>query len=270
MTDKHGKSLIVFLSPAGTTRRAARVIAETLEARGRPVSLLDMARTRSDMEAAISGLDPGDCLWVGSPVYANRALPPVLDFIDRLSGIGGVCAVPLHDLALPLREKGFRLLGGAKVMALHSMMWSCEDPLGGGRPNEEDEAEIRRLTGRVLEKMDAGTDAGLTAEDLNYQSPERQALFHTRSLKKTKAMMPPMVLDPEACTSCGLCVDGCPTNNITLEPVLGLGTDCLLCCNCVRLCHEGAIRNDVFQVIEGRIRAFAADYDEPAVTRIFS
>jgi menaquinone-dependent protoporphyrinogen IX oxidase len=96
MSAKNIKSLIVYLSPAGTTRHAAQVIDKKLKALGCEAELYDLgkkedaARLNGEMKGGLTDC----CLWVGTPVYAGHAVPQITNFISGLPGGKGTFAVP--------------------------------------------------------------------------------------------------------------------------------------------------------------------------------
>jgi len=277
MTKKAG---IVYCSPAGTTRHVAQVIEKELKSRNAEVLTADLAKGNG--AEIISRIQAGEktVLFIGSPVYAGRAIPPVMKFIAALPKDANICAVPfvtygcvssgiaLHDLGKALTEKGSLLLGGAKVGAVHSMMWQSDEPLGKGHPNAEDDQMIRDLVGKVLAKADHSPCSCLALSDLAYQPENLQTEMAKVTLEAAKGHMPKKTVDEKRCTQCGICAELCPVQTITLSPMPEFGKDCICCFNCVRECPENAISADLAPV-EKRIRDKAAKLAEQPVTKIF-
>ena len=134
MKDSKVKSLIVYSSPAGTTRHVAQVVGTQLEKLGYEPELFDLGRKgdgfqlRSELKGGMNDC----CLWIGSPVYAGHALPSIMQFIAELPVGKGNAAVPfvtwgavtsgvaLAEMGMMLSKKGYTVLGGAKVGAVHS------------------------------------------------------------------------------------------------------------------------------------------------------
>ena len=76
---------IVFFSPAGTTRRVAHHLERCLAEHGVTARLVDLGvPAGGPVPADRLGLDRPSCLWIGSPVYCDHALPLVAE--RELSG----------------------------------------------------------------------------------------------------------------------------------------------------------------------------------------
>ncbi|MGE0087234.1 MAG: EFR1 family ferrodoxin [Desulfococcaceae bacterium] len=277
MTKKAG---IVYCSPAGTTRHVAQVIENELKSRSADIITEDLAK--GDGSEIISCIKTGEkpVLFIGSPVYAGRAIPPVMKFIADLPKDSGICAVPfvtwgyvssgiaLHDLGKALTEKGCVLLGAAKVGAVHSIMWSSDSPLGLGHPNADDDQMIRELVGKVLKKVNQSALSGINLSDLAYQPENLQTEMAKVTLEAAKGHMPQKAVDEKRCTKCGICAEVCPVQTITLSPLPAFGNDCICCFNCVRECPESAISADLAP-LEKRIQDKAAKLAEQPFTKIF-
>ena len=276
------KALVVYSSPAGTTRHVVQVITQTLKDLGCQPRMSDLGN-RDDLKKLNSltkDLEDGCCLWIGSPVYAGHAVPPITDFISQLPVSKGRYAVPfvtwggvssgvaLHEMGKVLGEKGYIVLGAAKVLAVHSMMWQFKNPLGEGHPDSEDDAMIKGLVGDVNSKLLSDVKKAIPLEDLNYQPKEVQESMKKVNIEMAKQMLPPRQLDEEACTKCGVCEEECPAQAITCDPYPKFGDACFLCYNCIRLCEEGAIKTDLSQ-IEGMLKERAAKNSERPLSQVF-
>lgn len=136
---------IVYLSPNGSTRSVAQALAQGLSGDDPSVALTDLADSdhddgaKADPEASPRLLEPtrdghATCLLIGSPVYFNRAVPPVMEFIESLPPSDGRWAVPfvtygracsgvaLWQMATALQKRGYQIAGALKVQAVHSLM----------------------------------------------------------------------------------------------------------------------------------------------------
>lgn len=281
---KSGRSWVAYFSPAGTTMQVAEIIAEEAEKQGRSAHLLNLAGPEADTvtRRIYEGFASRDILFVGSPTYAMHPVPRVMDFISGMPETPGAFAAPfvtygsvtsglaLHDMAKGLEANNLGLLGGIKVVAVHSMVWQSDSPIGKGRPDEEDAAKIREFVRIVLKKADQLEPNPLSPDDLNYQGETVQQISAQMSLKILKNMIPPIELDNDACTQCGVCEEACPTANITLSPFPEFSDRCVLCFNCVRLCEPEALSNQVLPILEGEIRKHQEMFKETEETRFFT
>ena len=276
-------AIVVYCSPAGSTRRVAQVIETVLSERGIPCTAADLGadKGREAASRAAQGMTESTCLFIGSPVYASHPVPPVTEFIRNLPGGSRAMAVPfvtwgaassglaLHDMGAALSGKGLRLIGAAKVVALHSMMWRVPNPMGEGRPNEADDRKVRQLMEVVIDRMTAGGAAEtLSLADLDYQPAAFREEMAAAGLEKAKAHMPRRLVHEERCTRCGVCVEVCPTGAVEMTPFPTFSDRCIFCFNCVRECPEEAIGVDLSKT-ESMIRARSARFDEHPGTQIF-
>lgn len=275
------KHWIVYCSPHGTTRHVASTIEQRLAYLGQEVNLLDLgnAQDRQKLDR-VAGETDDVCLWVGSPVYADHAVPPVSRFIDALPANKGWTAVPfvtwgavssglaLHDMGRQLMAKGCVLLGAAKVVAVHSFMWRSEQPVGYGHPDGQDDAAVQSLVEQVVKRLAEKEKACLALEKLDYLSPERRERALGKSLAKTKAAFPALVADPKLCNGCGTCAAQCPTAAIVLDPMPKVNENCMLCLSCVRQCPQQAIPIDLEPLGE-KLRGAVAAINETPLTEIF-
>jgi ferredoxin/flavodoxin len=260
-------AVIVSMSPSGSTHHVGQVIAAALKNKGVDVVTLDLAKQpRPDSDLAERLGHDRSCLFIGSPVYFSRAIPPVLEFIASLPHKPGGCAVPfvtwggassgiaLHDMGQALQERGYGVIGAGKVLAEHSMMWRFTHPLGENHPDETDDRLVTVLVERVIDKFTAASPVpALPMEMLAYQP---QPTFEEMSkivFAKAKTNMPVKQVDEQQCTQCGLCAEGCPVQAISLAPYPEFADNCICCFTCVRICPEDAFTTDL-TMLESRIR----------------
>jgi len=275
------KALVIYSSPAGTTRQVAQVIITTLKDIGYKPRVVDLG-SRDDLVnlgAKCGDLINDYCLWVGTPVYAGHAVPPIMNFIARLPKSRRSYAVPfvtwggvtsgiaLYEMGKMLNEKGYTVLGAAKVLAVHSMMWQFKKPLGENHPDAEDDDMMRGLVGEVDAKLLSDEVQPLSVEALNYQPREIQEAMRKLNIEVAKQLLPQKKLD-DSCTQCGSCEEVCPAQAITCNPYPHFGPECFLCYNCVRVCKVGALKADLSKT-EDFLRKMAEHYKEPLFSKIF-
>jgi ferredoxin len=284
---KKNKSVVAFFSPAGTTRKVAAFIAGALAGKGHDAQLLDLGSHNAEDIQRLKDckLAKGDCLWIGSPIYAGHALPPIKAFISGLPQLKGVFAVPfvtygavtsgtgLYEMAVQLSKQGCAILGAAKILAVHSLLWLSKNPPGKGHPGPDDEKLLKELIESALNKINAPDNKiNFDLNTLNYQSEKNKEHAKAWNLKALQNIMPPITLDEEKCTSCGICAEECPVQNITLDPLPKIQSteNCLLCFNCIRHCEPGALANESLSNLETVINGRIKEYGEPAETIIFA
>jgi ferredoxin len=277
---KHG---VVFFSPAGSTRLIAEALEHHLRLRGCAPFLVDLSRGRqASLEAMQAMIGAPCCIWMGSPVYCDHAVPLVHDFIEALPMAspesyaipfvtwGGVTSgLALPEMGRHLLTKHYRPLAAAKILAVHSSMWCAGHPLGQGHPDGADLGQIAILVNKVCDALEQNACTPLDLETLNYLSPSLRAQASIKSLAAARAAMSPLAVDDRACQQCGLCAGSCPVAAIELNPfpVISQG-ECVLCLQCVRTCPHQAFPFNCDQVA-ARIIAMAANSDEEKNTRVF-
>jgi ferredoxin len=264
---------IAFCSPAGSTRHVAHVIESAAAARGTRTAVLDLkdVEGKEGFLETVQALGPGDLLFIGSPVYRDMAVPPVMRFIEALSPTEGVSSIPfvtwggafsgvaLWQMAKALAERGFPVAGAAKVLARHSMMWRSAEPVGAGHPNADDDRTVSEWAAVLFDRCQRGILQPLKPAALDDHPPEHSA--SARARLDEPWMVIPKTVHQDACTECGICSDECPVAAITLEPTPRFSDACFDCFNCVRLCPEEAIEpavayEDIEKMILHRVRTF--------------
>lgn len=275
------KHIFLYMSPAGTTDRVVRVIADRLRQETVKPEFFIVGNAESGRAIAVSlaGLTGPVCLWVGSPVYVDHALPNLIEVVRSLRApanafgaafvtYGGVTTgTALHELLDVLEERGFVPLGGMKVLCRHSSFRADHEPLAAGHPDPSDKALIVAFAEAVLARLSAGGKP-LPRSLFEYQTEAMKALAGQVNLAKIKTMgeLPPV--DPAQCNQCGLCAKSCPVKAIKLSPFPQRHSECIRCLVCVRTCPRQAWPFD-FAAHETMLRGMAARSDEKAETRIF-
>jgi len=273
---------IVFFSASGATRRVADMICEGFQKKETAVSLHSLGnRTDTDkLYAELRSAGSKACLFVGSPVYRDGAVPAVTAFLKDLPVLQGAVAVPfvtwgkacsglaLWQMGKALMGKGYSLAGAAKVLAVHSLMWRVRNPPGESHPDEEDLRRLLEMVDELCERFQSDRQRTIALEQLDYW-PEGES---DQIKKKISApwMIVPKTVDQDACTQCGICEQECPVGSITLGPFPEFDRTCCDCFNCIRLCPEDAIEPKIsMDQIERLVWERVNSIDERPRTQIF-
>jgi ferredoxin/flavodoxin len=284
MGSKKKKVFIVYFSPAGSTRHVADVIEKQFLTLDAEVSSFDLAECSNDVATVIShqmvASNGKSCLFVGSPVYVSHAVPPVMEFIAELKEDIGAFAVPfvtwggacsgisLYEMGKELIGRGFTLLGAAKILALHSLMWKLDDPLGKGHPDADDDRMVAELVNHVNQQIQVDNSKEIKLSDLAYQTRENHKEMEKISLQTAKAHMPERTIDTERCNQCEVCSDVCPADAVTFTPYPEFEDGCVFCFTCMKECPEKAINVDLSAIWQ-RIRDRAALFSERPYSQVF-
>ena len=277
------KVLIAYFSPAGSTRHVAGVIEKRFRALGTDVWVLDLGECRdgaTEISRHIEELKGNTCLFIGSPVYVSHAVPRVMECIEGLSENTGAFAVPfvtwggacsgiaLYEMGNELMNKGFTLLGAAKILAVHSLMWQLDHPLGNGHPDSDDDRMAEDLVNHIQHKLHSDIPKGIALADLAYQTKENHLEMEKVSLEAAKAHMPGREIDRGLCNQCQICKEVCPMDAIELTPYPEFGHGCIFCFSCMKQCPEQAIKTDLSELWQ-RIKDRASFFSENPHSQIF-
>jgi ferredoxin/flavodoxin len=284
MNMKKKKVFIVYFSPAGSVRHVAEVIEKQFLELGTEVSSFNMAGGISDLAIMIShqmeASEGRSCLFIGSPVYVSHAVPLVMEFITGLKEKtnafavpfvtwGGACSgISLYEMGKELSIKGFMILGAAKILAAHSLMWQIEDSLGKGHPDVDDDRMVEELVNHINQIFYEDNPKEIKLSDLAYQTKENHKEMEKVSLQAAKAHMPKRTIDAELCNQCLVCSDVCPTDSVLFAPYPEFGDRCVFCFNCMKKCPEQAINADLSEIWQ-RIKDRAMFFSERPYSQIF-
>ncbi|MBN2554347.1 MAG: EFR1 family ferrodoxin [Anaerolineales bacterium] len=272
---------VIYLSPAGSTRLIAQAIHGALIEAGAASSLVDLGCEGDTGLRSIPGPSQDRVLlFVGSPVYADRALPPVLDYINRMPEAGTVSAVPfvtwggvcsglaLWQLGAALQSRGCRLVGGMKILARHSMMWDSDHALAENHPDESDLQMVSSYVKDLISRCLSGAVEELVLGQLDTHPVQRSTRMRAR-LDRSWPVTEKRI-DQKRCTRCGKCVESCPVAAIEMIPFPVFRNHCINCFNCVRLCPEDAILTELDRErLITRLKRRADEIEERPVSEAF-
>ena len=142
------KPIVLYFSATGGTEHIAKLIASELKAETADIIVFDF-----DMS-----FDSDMLVFICFPVYGGRIPAPMYRRMKDVRGdntpvvpvaVYGNRAVEdaLQEMADLCKKNGFRVVGGAEMVAPHSL----DRRFGAGRPDEKDVAQLRKYTGFVFQ-----------------------------------------------------------------------------------------------------------------------
>lgn len=231
---------LVF-SGAGTTMAVARRFCESFAKAcgqlGMPVEVEVDDITPAASTVPAIGAD--ELVVVAVPSYGGRVPAPVASRLNQIGHVGAPAIMLVTygnravddtfiELADTLESKGMVPVGGAAVVAHHSLMTNVAQ----GRPDQDDLAVVDELAGQVSSKLAhavCARDARLGNVPGNHPYREFGGVPF-----KPKA-------DEGLCARCGACVVQCPVCAIDAEdPARTDGETCISCMRCIDVCPHGA------------------------------
>ena len=243
------KSLISYFSQSGTTALVAESIATGLSAAGCQVDLCNM---KNMQPPAVGGYD---LLGIGLPVYYYRPPFSVTDYVSSLPELNGLPAFVfvLHgtyrgDAGTAIRralagkrarEVGYFHCRGADLYLGYLREGYLFSP---DHPTAEELAQAEAFGREVAARVD-GKQYVRREDDRPLSMIYRLERFLQNRWMTRNFYSRLFRVDAKKCNACGLCVELCPTGNIT-EGKGGLpvwGRNCLLCLTCQLKCPEEAI-----------------------------
>ncbi len=219
----------ICFSPTGGTKKVADMLANSLTEKIQHVDLTD-----SKTDFAEISTDEDDLAVIAVPSYGGRVPGPAAERISKIQGNGAkavlVCVygnrayedtlVELEDIA---KQAGFRITAAFAAIAEHSIARQ----FATGRPDQQDEAQLRTLAEKIKEKLDAGD---MSEPSIPGNRPYKKAGGAGLVPKPTKD-----------CVKCGLCAEKCPVQAIDHnDPGEVDSNACISCMRCISVCPHSA------------------------------
>jgi Pyruvate/2-oxoacid:ferredoxin oxidoreductase delta subunit/flavodoxin len=243
------KGLIVYFSQAGANAQVAEAVARGLRASRYEVDLWNL-KDGSPPDVTRYGL-----LGIGSPVYYYRIPFNVADFARRLPRLEGVPAFAYvvsgphgfdagNALRGLLERTGAREVGYFETRGAAYFLGHLREGylFSASHPTSSDLLEAERFGTAVAERV-AG--APYTRPQA---APKLPPIYRLERLVASRWLVRNVYtrffkVNHSKCTACNLCMERCPTSNITRDarghPLWG--RECLGCFSCEKDCPEEAI-----------------------------
>ena len=249
----------VSFSPTGGTSRIVRLLADEMGERLH-IPVEEIAYTLPAEREKVYTFAADELLILGTPVYAGRIPNKILPDVDRSFEGNGTLAVAvsvfgnrnyddgLMELALLLENHGFCVAAAAAAAARHAF----SDDIGAGRPDKQDEEELRVFARKAAEKIRefsgeekivSGNKAacGVSALQITGHNPVGPYYTPLRADgQPAKFLKAKPVTDENLCNRCGTCAQVCPMGSISREDLSVVNGICIKCQACIRSCPAQA------------------------------
>ncbi len=247
---------IVYLSPNGSTKDVAALLAEEL-AFLREVELFNLSDYGSDdgrLEIR-NLLAEIPILGIRTPVYQLTMLDPIKHLLKGLLNVGATANEPrkafcfttfggvnsgktLLNMCKMLHSRGFEILGALKLLTPHFYDEDVEFP------RSEDRTLISEFVSIMRQRLEKPIEWTVLKKKLNYMSMKVRVLYpFVRAFGRFRITK--IRFDKDLCTECGACENACPVHVISVQDLSKKRNDCLHCFNCVIACSTGAMHADI-------------------------
>lgn len=224
----------IYFSPTGGTERVSKILTAELSAwlvlPAESVDLLAALREGSSLPEFTAG----DVCLISVPSFAGRVPLPAIEKLADVKGNGAAAILnvvygnrAIDDTLLELRDvlesSGFVCAAGMETVAEHSIFRQ----FGKGRPDADDEAELKDFAKKAAELLQADLTGRLQVPG-NYPYRER----------KPVSTIP---VGNDSCTACGVCTAECPVHAVPEDnPKATDSQRCIGCMRCVSVCPASA------------------------------
>ena len=211
----------ITFSPTGGTKKCADMLSVAWNEK----TEIDLMKRTEDFSKYVFTAE--DICLVAVPSFAGRVPATATERLQKMQG-GGAKAIAvavygnrayedtLVELEDILKEAGFQTVGGAAVVAEHSIFRE----FAAGRPDSDDEIQLKEWSLKLKEKAEKGGAV---------------SFLGNRPYKKYGAI--PMTPKAKICQNCGKCVSRCPVGAISADnPKETDAEKCITCMACVVEC----------------------------------
>ncbi len=224
------KYVQLIFSPTGGTEKTAKLVTSVWSPSVETVDLTNPAADFSTCRIAAE-----DLVLIALPSYGGRVPSLAAERLTQIQGNGATCVLlcvygnrayedTLIELADIAKKDGFTVAAAISSVAEHSIIHQY----ASGRPDQEDERQLRAFGTVIFEQFKAGMLNG---------APQ---IPGSRPYKKAGGAG----LVPKAdtsCNGCGLCAKICPAEAIPQEHLKTADPKkCISCMRCVAKCPQSA------------------------------
>jgi ferredoxin len=250
---------IVYLSPNGSTRDVAALLAEELTFLGEVVlfNLSDYESDEGRLEIR-KQLEKIPILGIGTPVYQLTMLEPIKRLLKGLPSVSAITNAPrrafcfttfggvnsgktLLHMCKMLQIRGFEILGALKLLAPHFYDEDVEFP------TSHDRTLVSRFAETICQRLKKPIEWIVLKKKLNYLTTKVRVLYpFVRVFGRFRVTK--IKFNKNLCTECGACVNACPVHVISIQDLPRKRNGCLNCFSCVMACPTDAMHADIEEV----------------------
>ena len=226
---------IVYFSPTKTTKRILESIAQGIGA-GK-INEIDLTTNSSNNKIKI---DKNHLTILGAPVYGGRIPETATKRFENISSDNSLAVViavygnrAYDDALIELKDIsescGFKTIAAGAFIGEHSFSFNNAE-VAKNRPDKDDSKLAFSFGKQIQDK--------LKSEENNSKLIVSGSVPY-KELKE-RPILSPDTVDAD-CNLCGVCVEVCPTNAITLNShIETVKESCIWCCACVKFCEYNA------------------------------
>ena len=244
-----GKSIgIYYFSGTGNTKIVAELLMKAFEDRGSKVEITrieDVMKGKNQVE-----IDNYDIIGIGYPVHAFNAPRIVFKFIKELPA-GDKKVFIFKSSADPLLNGGPTTLVRSRLQQKrYSVVYEKLVVMPANVLVKYDDELMKQLYTTAVSKAPGIVDdilAGkVSLQKSNILTQIGAYFFSGLEWVGAPFFGKDLTVD-ESCDLCGVCVENCPTSNITLDDTITFGWDCIMCLRCIYNCPVQAIRPRLYR-----------------------
>ena len=211
----------ITFSPTGGTKKSADLLSHAWSEK----TEIDLMKRQDDFTKYAFTAE--DICLVAVPSFGGRVPAIATERLQMMQG-GGAKAIlvvvygnrayedTFVDLEDTLKDRGFVPVGGAAVVAEHSIFREFAE----GRPDADDETQLKEWSEKLKAKAEQGGEIAFPGN---------------RPYKKYGAI--PMAPKAKTCQMCGKCASICPVGAIPADKPNETDTEkCITCMACVATC----------------------------------
>jgi ferredoxin/flavodoxin len=242
------KTLVLWYSQTGQTRRYAKLIGCSLKAKGMDIDIRDIQEFDKKL------LPDYDFIIIGTPVFYYDSPANVVDWLETIPSIKGTPVAAFVSFGGPignehnaschilklLADKGGVPVGRdafRNIATYPTPTWNNPKQISGQHlPNAATFDQVRRFTAGTQDRIARGETISI-----GYELALREAMSMLPLVWLNKKAISKHTVDAGKCIGCETCVKKCPTKAINPFKQTVDKDKCLACFGCLNNCPADAV-----------------------------